>query len=392
MKIRKLLKKDIERYAQMCCYCFHMKQDDAIKYIETGVEFGRGSIVEENQQIMSAMFYYPFVQNIRFQKMKMAGLSGVVTMPEARNKGFVREQLKLIQKDIREQGFAISCLEPFKYSFYQKYGWTNAEEKLHCKIPINDIRKFDDKFEFVAVEKPTPNAFQQLERKFADQYNGCTYRENFFWERDILYNWDKSKPKFYYIIKKNGIEVSYIIFILKEIPKCFAVDLNICDFGYINYSGIEGIFAFAKKHRDNAKNLIISLPENFDIYHFVPTHFKDIKLISEMMFKVINIEKALVQLEIKPDLKFDFMLEIDDPISEENSGKFAFNVAEGNVERIHDSKNIFKTDISTFSRLFIGRNSVKEIIDYGEAKISENIIEPLDTMLLKENVYIKDWF
>jgi len=99
MKIRKLLKKDIERYAQMCCYCFNMKLDDARKYIETGVEFGRGLIGEENQQIISAMFYYPFMENVRFQKMKMAGLSGVVTMPEARNRGFVREQLKIIQKN-----------------------------------------------------------------------------------------------------------------------------------------------------------------------------------------------------------------------------------------------------------------------------------------------------
>jgi len=168
--------------------------------------------------------------------------------------------------------------------------------------------------------------------------------------------------------------------------------LDICDFGYINYSGVEGIFAFAKRHRDNAKNLIISLPENFDIYHFVPTHFKDIKLISEMMFKVIKVGKALTQLKVRPDWKFDFMLEIDDPISEENSGKFAFKVADGKVERIHDSKNIIKTDISTFSRFFIGRNSVKEILDYREAKISENIVGQIDLIFPKENVYIKDWF
>jgi len=44
---------------------FSYEADDARRYIETGVEFGRGLIVEENQQIMSAMFYYPFVQNIR---------------------------------------------------------------------------------------------------------------------------------------------------------------------------------------------------------------------------------------------------------------------------------------------------------------------------------------
>ncbi len=99
MKIRKLLKKDIKRYAQMCCYCFHMKQDNARRYIETGLEFGRGFIGKENPQIMSAMFYYPFRENVRFQKMKMAVLSGVVTMPEARNRGFVREQLKIIQKN-----------------------------------------------------------------------------------------------------------------------------------------------------------------------------------------------------------------------------------------------------------------------------------------------------
>lgn len=392
MLIRKLLMKDIERYAQMCCYCFHMKLDDAKKYIETGVEFGRGLIVEENQQIISAMFYYPFMENIRFQKMRMAGLSGVVTMPEARNRGFVLEQLKFIQKDMYDQGYPVSCLEPFKPSYYQKYGWCNASKKLKCKINIDDIRKISEKFEFICIEKPKTENFKSIECKFVDLYNGCTYRENFFWERNIFYQWEKEKQKFFYIIKKDGIEVAYIIFTLKEIPKSFSVDLNIQDFAYTNYTGMKGIFTFAKEHRDQTKNLIIYLPEDFDLFHFIPSHFKEIKMISELMFKVINIEKALTQLKVSPDLKFDFMLDINDPISDENTGKFAFNVTDGNVERINNSKNIFMSDISTFSRLFIGRNSVKEIIDYGEAEISENIIESLNMMFPKENVYIKDWF
>ena len=392
MLIRKLLKKDIERYARMCCYCFHIKLDNAKKYIETGVEFGRGLIVEENQQIMSAMFYYPFMENIRFQKMRMAGLSGVVTMPEARNKGFALEQLKLIQKDMYDQGYPVSCLEPFKPSYYQKYGWCNASKRLKCKINIDDIRKFSDKFEFVCIEKPSYMTFQKIECKFADLYNGCTYREKFFWEKNIFRQRDKEKQKFFYIIKKDGLEVAYIIFDLKEIPKSFSVDLNVHDFAYINYSGMQGIFAFAKEHRDQAKNIIISPPEDFDLYHFAPSHFQDVKLISELMFKVINIEKALTQLKVRPDLKFDFMLDITDPISDKNSGKFAFQIADGKITRIKNSQNIIKTDIRNFSRLFIGRNSVKEILDYGEAEISENIIESLNMVFPKENVYIKDWF
>ena len=392
MIIRKLLKKDIKRYAQMCCYCFHMKLDNAKKYIETGIEFGSGFIVEDNQQIMSAMFYYPFMENIRFQKMRMAGLSGVVTMPEARNKGFVREQLKLIQKDMYDQGYPVSCLEPFKSLYYQKYGWCNASKRLKCKIHIDDIRKFNNKFEFVNIDKPNLETFQKIEHKFADLFNGCTYRENFFWEKDILIQWEKEKQKFFYIIKKDGIEVAYIIFTIEEIKDSFGIDLKIHDFAYINYSGMQGIFAFAKEHRDQAKNLIIYLPEDFDIFHFVPSHFKKIQMISVMMFKVINIEKVITQLKVRPDLKFNFMLEITDLISDENTGKFAFRVADGKITRIKNSQNIIKTNISTFSRLFIGRNSVREIIDYGEAEISENIIESLHLIFPKMNVYIKDWF
>jgi len=44
----------------------------------------------------------------------MAGISGVVTMPEARNRGMVREQFKAMQRDMVEQGYLTSCLEPFK--------------------------------------------------------------------------------------------------------------------------------------------------------------------------------------------------------------------------------------------------------------------------------------
>jgi len=392
VNIKKLTKKDIEGYKELFVYCFNMKEDDARQYAKTCLECGESIGVEENDRLVSAMAYYPYDANIHSSRLKMAGLTGVVTAPEMRNRGYVKEQLVFIQKIMLENNFPISYLEPFKHSYYEKYGWTEAAKIIRATIRVDDIKKIEEEFQFKKIEEPKSENFSEIERAYSSLFHGCSYRTKCLWENAILFPYHGRKYT-YYLIEHKGEKVAYLGLRFVRIKNSYQVNLNISDFGFKNYLGIKGLFNFFKTHRDQCRYVHINLPTNFDLYHFAPTRPKELKLKFDKMFKVVDVAKAMQQIQPAKNLDFDLTINITrDVLCSENTGEFSFRIKDGKVEEIEHSKNLLECDINTFSKLFIGKNSLKKLIDYNEVKLEGDIKESLNQMFQEKPVYVKDWF
>jgi hypothetical protein len=65
----------------------------------------------------------PLRQNVRGLVCDMAGVSGVATHPLHRRQGHVRALMPEILAQMRERGCAVSCLYPFRPSFWQRFGY-----------------------------------------------------------------------------------------------------------------------------------------------------------------------------------------------------------------------------------------------------------------------------
>ena len=65
----------------------------------------------------------PLKQNLRGQYFKMAGVANVATHPAARRKGYVRSLMHHMYAAFKDEDYAVSCLYPFKESFYERLGY-----------------------------------------------------------------------------------------------------------------------------------------------------------------------------------------------------------------------------------------------------------------------------
>ena len=111
-----------------------------------------------------------------------------------------------------------------------------------------------------------------------------------------------------------------------------------------------------------------------------------------MMFKVINVKDAMLHYTIPKDLSFDFELQVTDPMMENEHPSFVFLIDKGKIKLIDKSDHILKCAIDSFSRMFIGRNSIYDLIDYNEVEISKEVIKNIDRLFPKDIVFIKDMF
>lgn len=65
----------------------------------------------------------PLIQNLRGEHFKMAGVANVSTHPAARRKGYVRSLMHHMFAAFKDEDYAVSCLYPFKESFYERLGY-----------------------------------------------------------------------------------------------------------------------------------------------------------------------------------------------------------------------------------------------------------------------------
>lgn len=62
-------------------------------------------------------------QNIRGALLPMAGVCGVMTSTESRRRGYSRQIMQSMFRDMAEAGYGLTCLYPFRESFYERMGY-----------------------------------------------------------------------------------------------------------------------------------------------------------------------------------------------------------------------------------------------------------------------------
>ncbi len=80
-------------------------------------------VVFEDGQPMATITAHPMRQNVRGKVVPMSGIAAVATHPAARRRGHIRQLFDRIFADARERQQPVSCLYPFRESFYERLGY-----------------------------------------------------------------------------------------------------------------------------------------------------------------------------------------------------------------------------------------------------------------------------
>ena len=78
-------------------------------------------------------------QNVRGQIYMMGGVAEVSTHPKARRKGYMRQLMRFIYQQLKDQGYPLSCLYPFRESFYQRLGYVAFPQSRKAIIKTADL-------------------------------------------------------------------------------------------------------------------------------------------------------------------------------------------------------------------------------------------------------------
>jgi predicted acetyltransferase len=87
----------------------------------------------EGERAVATVAYTAMTQNARGALLGMGGVWGVSTHPAARRKGYSRQLMVCLFDAMRASGKSLSCLRPFRESFYERLGYVTLPQirKVH---------------------------------------------------------------------------------------------------------------------------------------------------------------------------------------------------------------------------------------------------------------------
>ncbi len=88
----------------------------------------------QGERAMAIACSSPFTQNVRGQIWPMSGIWGVASHPAARRNGYIRQLMADLLRRGHQEGIPVTCLYPFRPSFYERMGYVPFPQPRTAKI------------------------------------------------------------------------------------------------------------------------------------------------------------------------------------------------------------------------------------------------------------------
>lgn len=96
-------------------------------------------VVEDAGVVVAEASAISMQQNLRGSMYPMAGIAGVATSPLARRRGYGRAVVVELLGQMRDEGRVLSCLYPFRPSFYQRFGYVGLPKAKTASFAPTDL-------------------------------------------------------------------------------------------------------------------------------------------------------------------------------------------------------------------------------------------------------------
>lgn len=377
MEIRNITTKDRKALMDLYRYAYTEWSDQEIKEEELEEILTHETLgLFENGRLVSSTRIHDFQQSVRGVLKDCGGIAGVASYPEARHKGYVRQLMLAGFKEMFEQGQSVSMLDPFKPSFYAKFGYATANAPYLVKAPIKHLKHTGGE---------DPNSEWDYERLRAvdakaallgfireigpAQYHGFIIFKSIpdgMWKRRV-------KDSIVVFVKHKGVIQAASRYRIKAERRegRWVSELTVIDMLWRTREARMKLFDFFATHQDQINDIIIHAPFETRVEHWFGDARLSIERKAPWMVRVIDVRKAVENLPASGE---DIVtLEISDPDCDWNNGVFTI---QSEKNRLHMNKSsgkpVVKLSIKAFSSLVYGTLSVEELEFQGELTIAED--------------------
>ncbi|MCR8746549.1 GNAT family N-acetyltransferase [Romboutsia lituseburensis] len=384
MKIRHAKEDELNDIKNIWNYCFNDGENFVDYYFKNKYKRHNTIVVEDEGEVVSSLQLNQYKINLNNKIYNTSYVVGVSTLPQVRGRGYMKNIMKFMLKELYKRNQLVSILMPIDYRLYRKYGYEHCYDQIEYNINIEDLGNYKINGRLYKANQFNINELVDISRKFLKDINGNVERDEKFYLN--LLNEIKSENGHIYIHENNGSE-GYIIYFLD------GETMFVREIYYKNMDSLKSMLKFIYNHNTQCKKVKISAPIN-DKIKFVLDNPRtcEIKVKPFMMGRIINLKDYLESLTIKNNVEGSLNILVKDNYIEQNNGVFKIQIKNNRlfVEKVNEKYNV-AFNINTLTQLAFSYIDIDESILLNDLKISKRDINLLNCIFKKKSNYINEY-
>jgi predicted acetyltransferase len=324
------------------------------------------------------------------ETVKMAGIGGVVSLPEERNKGYIKKIFKYSLHEMRENGQLFSFLYPFSNPYYRQFGYECCNKVQKVKIPLtafSELKSPGHAKHFVYAEDI--GTVKELYNSFIADKNLAVVRD----EKQFkdLFDRDAYKDLYHTYVWHNheGKAVSYISFGALEGTEN---DLDVTELVWDSFESLKGILGFLYKFYPYYSNFTGLFPTfmDFRLLFSEPSQVKA-EINVRGMNRIVDAERVL-KLMNYPGESGQVVIEVKDDFCEWNTGTFAVSWKNGkaNVARKELTADL-SCSIQELTQLVTGYATIPQLEAFTGLQVLGNA-QLLNSVFSEKRLFLRECF
>ena len=322
--------------------------------------------VFNNGKLLAGMYEVDYLMRFDGHSVKMSGISGVGTLPEARKGGYVRQIFEKLLPEALENGVVFSNLSPFSHDFYRKFGYEVACARNKISIPTRNLSKIKPSGEFVHIlPEDDTSLLAEVHSAYIENINHGIHRD--YWPDNRAWkSFTDSDPyttgTYLYLWKdETGKARSYIKY--QDVEEDGSHNMSVTELAFIDKKGLYG-----------ALGLVGGLSAQFESFKWLMPTFIDPcdfsgdawsveqNIIPRDMTRIVNVKTAL-ELMRRPSFDGEYIVEVKDENISANSGKYLVEFGPHGSKVSSTSRDAdISCDIRILSQLVTGYRSLENAL------------------------------
>jgi len=326
-------------------------------------------VVEAEGELVSSCLSVPGEVWFGEDQVPHAAVGGVATLPEYRNHGYAGAMMAGMVRRLRQQGYLTSCLWPFSFAYYRKFGWEVGACIHTYTVPSGVITGLAEPGDVVPFDLSSHlEGVMALYDRFARSVNLSSVRDRSRWMDWLSLDRVLERSEKGFVVLPEGDRLAayglYTETSLEEGKRIRFREL-VAEGSPERNQLIAGVAKAA-----SATEVVFSTPvEDRFLLTLRDPWAIQARLHPAFSFLVTDPPRALLARTPRPDVTGRLAFEIADPVEPAQPIRFTIEAEKGHITLTHRSTpHQLSMPVQSFSQLYAGCLRAGEAVRYGKLK------------------------
>jgi predicted acetyltransferase len=306
-------------------------------------------------KMVSLLYIHEFDMNYDGHAVKMGGIGGVSTLPEARVGGYMRRINEKVMPHMREQGILFSVLFPFSFAFYRKFGYELCYTPNRLRIPMHYFAHYPFPGNITMCEPEGDiKPLHEVYSRFVKDKNYAIVRDFDAMKRRVDNDPYVGRVYTYIHRDENNNPDAYIIY--RPEKSDGGNNLQVRELCWTTPKGLHAMFGFVGGLATQFSFLKWDAPYGFNPYPLFPESYElDFERHSRGMNRIMHVPKAF-ELMKAPQKAGKTVINVKDNFMPINDGNYKLEWENGVITSVNETsaEADLETDVETLAQLVTG--------------------------------------